>query len=205
MSPERVWIKGEYNLEAELWQADVELGVVLAHPHPLFGGDMWFPLLGILAEKSQDKGVTALRFNFRGTGMSEGRYSGGQGEVKDLESAIKFLLDIGVKRVAPIGYSFGAFVVMKWLEAKRADGKWVAIAPPINFMKHPTQDELSGNGLIICGTRDVFSPASKVLHKYNRYKFAKIEGADHLFSGFEGLVADKVLEFLKSDEDSRNE
>lgn len=199
-----MWIKGELNLEAELWLAEQKLGVVLAHPHPLFGGDMWFPLLGVLAKRAHEKKLTALRFNFRGVGASEGSYSGGPGEVQDFNATVKHLLDIGVKKVVPIGYSFGACIVMKWIEGKKFDGRWVVVAPPVNFMKHPSQRGLSGEGLVICGTKDNFSPASKVAREYDRYRFIEVDGADHMFSGFEELVADKVLEFLESNGEGKD-
>lgn len=197
-------IRGEYKLEAELWLAGKDVGVVLAHPHPLFGGDMLFPLLGVIAKRAHDANMTALRFNFRGVGASEGHYSGGEGEVRDLEAALKYLDDMSITNVVPIGYSFGACIVMKWIAQNSATGRWIAIAPPINFMGHPSQKELSGEGFIICGTKDIYSPASRVGREYGKYSVVAINGADHFFSGFEEAVAEKVLEFLASGEENKD-
>lgn len=204
MSPERVWIKGEFRLEGELWLAGKKMGVVLAHPHPLFGGDMWFGLLSVIAKRAHEANISALRFNFRGVGMSEGQYSGGAGEVRDLEAALKHLSDVSIKSIVPIGYSFGACIVMKWIAQNSTAVRWIAIAPPINFMGHPSQRELSGEGFIICGTKDIYSPDSKVAREYDKYKVVAINGADHFFSGFEETVAEKVLEFLQPREEDKN-
>ena len=45
---------------------------VIAHPHPLFGGTMHNKVAGTLARAFVQAGWTAVRFNFRGVGNSEG-------------------------------------------------------------------------------------------------------------------------------------
>ena len=194
--PEAVWIDGAFKLEAELWRADSDVGIVLAHPHPLFGGDMWYPLLGVIAKRAQERGISALRFNFRGVGRSEGRYSHGKGEMDDLSAAVEYMKDAGCKVVVPVGYSFGAWIVMKRV-ATGGDDRWVAIAPPVNFARHPKSSQLSGEGLIICGSKDMLSPASKVRREYERFRVVVVDGADHFFVDFEDRVAREVLDFVK--------
>ena len=52
-----------------------------------------------------------LRFNFRGTGKSEGKFDHGVGEQHDLQSALLLLKKwpgIDTKRIGVVGYSFGA-------------------------------------------------------------------------------------------------
>ncbi len=196
MSPERVWIEGEHRLEAELWRADGRTGIVLAHPHPLFGGNMWYPLLGVIAQSASAAGIAALRFNFRGVGESEGRYSRGIGEVADLEAAMEYLKVLGCDSVVPVGYSFGAWITMKWVAQGGGLGRWVAVAPPLNFAKHPAERELSGEGLIVCGSRDLIAPASKVKREYGSFAVVVLDGADHFFSDFEDEVAKRIVEFL---------
>ena len=53
--------------------------VVVTHPHPLYGGDMDNDVVYTIALAYRQAGFTTLRFNFRGVGRSERRYSDGVG------------------------------------------------------------------------------------------------------------------------------
>jgi len=204
LDPEKVWIEGKCRLEAELWKPGGRAGIVLAHPHPLFGGDMWYPLLGVIAQKAGEAGMAALRFNFRGVGMSEGRYSRGEGEVEDLDAAIGYLKAAGCDTVVPVGYSFGAWIVMKWLAQGGPADRWVAVAPPTSFARHPRSGELSGAGLIICGSRDHIAPAARAEREYGSFDVFTLDGADHFFVDFEQEIADIIVDFSKPSEEGRN-
>src|SRR3954471_11036729 len=57
---------------------------VIAHPHPLFGGTMDNKVVQTLARAFVQCGWTALRFNFRGVGASEGGHDEGRGELDDM-------------------------------------------------------------------------------------------------------------------------
>ena len=60
-------------------------------------------------------GHPTLRFNFRGVGMSEGRYSGGDGEVGDAAAAAAYArARTGVAALWLAGFSFGSWVGAKW-------------------------------------------------------------------------------------------
>jgi alpha/beta superfamily hydrolase len=65
-------------------------GVVIAHPHPLFGGTMAQPVVYRVAQACREQGLGSLRFNFRGVGRSAGHYSGTE-EYRDVEAALAFL------------------------------------------------------------------------------------------------------------------
>ncbi|HEY8360757.1 MAG TPA: CocE/NonD family hydrolase, partial [Ramlibacter sp.] len=85
------------------------LGVaVIAHPHPLHGGTMDNKVVQTLARAFVQRGWTAVRFNFRGVGTSEGSYDEGRGELQDLLAAVQGLAPAGPLALA--GFSFGAFV-----------------------------------------------------------------------------------------------
>jgi len=47
------------------------IGVVLCHPHPLYGGNINNNVIYGLAEYLSNKGVVCLRFNFRGVNDSD--------------------------------------------------------------------------------------------------------------------------------------
>src|SRR5687768_18215187 len=90
--------------------AHASAGVVICHPHPLYGGDMENPLILDVRDVCYGADLATLRFNFRGTGQSTGRHDGGAGERDDVRAALSALA--GRLRapgaVALAGYSFGA-------------------------------------------------------------------------------------------------
>src|SRR5690606_8758102 len=79
---------------------------VIAHPHPLFGGTLSNKVVQTLARAFVQAGWTAVRFNFRGVGRSEGAYGGGRGELEDLLSVVAAQAAAGPLCLA--GFSFGA-------------------------------------------------------------------------------------------------
>ena len=58
--------------------------VVVAHPHPLFGGSMDNKVVQTLARAFVQCGWDAVRFNFRGVGASAGTHDEGRGELHHL-------------------------------------------------------------------------------------------------------------------------
>ena len=100
----------DIRLEGVLDRQQAEKAVVLTHPHPLYGGNMDVPLIGLMARCFQSAGIATLRFNFRGTGGSTGEYDNGRGEQDDVLVACEFLTDLGYDQLILAGYSFGAWV-----------------------------------------------------------------------------------------------
>src|SRR5215217_848031 len=88
---------------------------VIAHPHPLFGGTMDNKVVQTLARAFVQCGWTAVRFNFRGVGTSEGVYDEGRGEAEDLQAIVQAVAADGP--IALAGFSFGAFVTTQALQA----------------------------------------------------------------------------------------
>ena len=52
---------------------------IVAHPHPLYGGTMDNKVAQILAKTLSGLGYIAVRFNFRGVGLSAGVHDEGNG------------------------------------------------------------------------------------------------------------------------------
>src|SRR4249920_2859672 len=86
-----IWIDGPAGkLEAALRVApDPRGAVVLAHPHPLYGGTLHNPVIFHADRELNRRGSTTLRFNFRGVGESAGVHDNGLGEVHDLAAAVR--------------------------------------------------------------------------------------------------------------------
>jgi hypothetical protein len=55
-------------------------GVVVCHPHPLYGGNMDSSVVLAVAFALVEHGFATLRFNFRGVGNSDGRHGKGDEE-----------------------------------------------------------------------------------------------------------------------------
>lgn len=62
---------------------------VICHPHPLYGGSMDDAIVCALETGMQNRGLSTVRFNFRGVGGSEGSHDRGVGEVDDVTAVIK--------------------------------------------------------------------------------------------------------------------
>src|SRR5215212_4955585 len=88
---------------------------VIAHPHPLFGGTMDNKVVQTLARAFVQCGWTALRFNFRGVGASQGTYDEGRGEAEDFLTVVRELAGEGP--IALAGFSFGAYVAAQAVQA----------------------------------------------------------------------------------------
>ena len=77
---------------------------VVCHPHPLFGGTLHNKVVFHTMKALNSFGFPVLRFNFRGTGLSQGEHDHGNGEVDDVRAALDWLdaeypLALGVRRI----------------------------------------------------------------------------------------------------------
>jgi alpha/beta superfamily hydrolase len=183
-------------LEAIIDRRDAARGVVVTHPHPLYGGDMNNPVVGIICRAYVRKGFTTLRFNFRGAGRSQGRHDEGRGEQNDVRAAADFLKASGVRHVDLAGYSFGA-----WVSALAAAGgvqaqRLVMVSPPVAFVDFSAIAALPNLHLVVTGSRDDIAPPAMIerrLPTWNpQVQLKIIDGADHFYGGF-GPELEKVL------------
>ena len=105
-----------YTLHGVLTQKEpaMKIGVVILHPHPLYGGDMENHVVSSLEHSFLQEGFTTFRFNFRSASSSPQGYSGVNGAVTDALNAIKSLKSrTGISEVGIAGYSFGASVAIR--------------------------------------------------------------------------------------------
>jgi alpha/beta superfamily hydrolase len=76
-------------LEAMLWTtspSNSDIVALVCHPHPLFGGTMHNKVVFQAAKALHRRAIPVLRFNFRGTGQSEGEHDKGRGEQDDVRA-----------------------------------------------------------------------------------------------------------------------
>lgn len=200
MNENRVEFKsGELTLEG-LLSVGGRKGAVLAHPHPLMGGNMRDHVLMAMSQAFNESGYTTLRFNFRGIGRSEGFFDNGIGEQEDLKSAVNYIKLIGYGPVVLAGYSFGAWVSSKVRSADDVSDDisgLVLVSPPLTEMDFDF--EYAGVDLVIAGDSDPFCPLDS-LARYSAaggFKAAVINGADHFYFGKAMELIDRLKNFLR--------
>ena len=204
MHEKPIIIAGECELEAGLALGSASKGVVLAHPHPLYGGDMRNPVITTMMDIFQKHDWSTLRFNFRGVGASSGTFDEGRGEVDDLLAAVDRLHQEGVEKVLLAGYSFGAWVIFQAAVAGRVEQeKQLFVAPPAALMEFGS-GLLPGLELVIVGEEDDIAPPEKVRPLAKKWNPAaplvEVAAADHFFTGCLNSVARVLQQFLlKSD------
>lgn len=153
---------------------------LLCHPHPMYGGSMHDTILDIVEEATINLGINTIRFNFRGTGKSDGTHSGTE-EYLDVISVARWLQDdCGAENIILIGYSFGAS--MAWKAEKDIANRLatILIAPPTPLA---TRDRSEKDKIqIISGDLDPYCESS-VLSQMEQVEVSPVSGADHFFSG----------------------
>ena len=179
-------------------------GVVICHPHPRYGGDMYNVIVATLAQSLCDAGIAALRFNFRGVDMSEGSFDGGNGEIQDAEEALNYLSlseNVDASRVGIAGYSFGAAVAMAAASRSNLAQAIVSIACPSRVFNEMSAQEMLLPKLLILGEHDHDFPAQQFKFMARRYSDPKqveiIGGADHFFGGHVAQVVGLATSFFE--------
>lgn len=103
------------SLEALLVEgrAEARYAALVCHPHPKGGGTMHNKVVYRAAKTMQALGLATLRFNFRGTELSEGEHDEGRGEQEDVRAALDWLHTRYGLPVLVVGFSFGAYVSLR--------------------------------------------------------------------------------------------
>lgn len=170
---------------------------VCGHPHPLHGGTMHTKALYQTAKALTRVGVAALRFNFRGVGLSTGSFDAGPGEQDDFRAAIAFARHrFPGLPVWAAGMSFGSWIAAGVGAADPRVSLVLLVAPPVDRYDYK---ELAAAGkpvFIVHGEDDELIPVADVRKFYGTLaeprELATIEHANHLFEGKTALVGDAV-------------
>src|ERR1700756_3126246 len=102
-------------LEALLNSGDASAthAALVCHPHPLYGGTLHNKVVFHTMKALNGFGFPVLRFNFRGTGLSQGNHNHGNGEVEDVRVALDWLEKEFPCPIIFAGFSFGAAVGLR--------------------------------------------------------------------------------------------
>jgi alpha/beta superfamily hydrolase len=173
-------------------QKNAPIAIVL-HPHPQFGGTMNHPIIYQLYYQFVHRGFSALRFNFRGVGRSQGAFDHGTGELSDAAAALDWAQTINpeAKSCWIAGFSFGAWIGMQLLMRRPEIEGFISICPPANLYDFSFLAPCPSSGLIIHGDKDAVVPAKDVNTLVEKLKTQKgivieqkvVQGANHFFDG----------------------
>ena len=172
------------NLEVVINEENKTLWAILCHPHPLYGGNMDDAIVRIVEKALSNQRISTLRFNFRGTGFSEGKHDDGNGEVEDLLSIFNWVSDsYKPEKIIIAGYSFGAVIAAKSTLQIKSD-LVLLVAPPTRAIR---PDFFTESAVVaITGSQDDFvnnKDLASLVEKSPNLKVTVIDGADHFFSG----------------------
>ncbi len=191
--PEIIFNGPEGRLEGRYYHSKVENAPValLLHPHPQGGGTMNNKVVYNLYNTFTQRGFSALRFNFRGVGRSQGRFDNGQGELADAAAALDWIqahnADAAGCWIA--GFSFGAWIGMQLLMRRPEIDGFISVAPPANLYDFSFLAPCPASGLIVHGDADDLVPADLVKALATKLsaqrditvQYTGIRGANHFF------------------------
>jgi uncharacterized protein len=187
-------------LEAILNQGSAEapFAALICHPHPHGGGTMHnkvvYHAMKVLNDPAFGFSLPVLRFNFRGTGLSQGTHHG-KLESEDVRAAMDWLVNEYNLPLLVAGFSFGAAMALMaccGMPESRASVRAVVA------LGLPTQAEgreykyrfLSGctlPKLFLSGDHDEYAPNAQLAEVVDSAEEPKrllnIIGADHFFTG----------------------
>lgn len=162
---------------------------IIAHPHPLYHGNMDNKVVYILAKALIEAGYITVKFNFRGVGASEGNHAGGVGEVEDVLAVTQFAreqYDLALDQLPLLlaGFSFGG-AIQTFVAQQLNPEKLVLIAPSVVRMRAPSVVDHADSILIVHGDQDNIVPLQSVLDwaAPQAIPVVVIPGAEHFFHG----------------------
>lgn len=164
---------------------------ILLHPHPQFGGTMNNPIVHAMHYGFVKRGFSALRFNFRGVGRSQGLFENGAGELSDAASALDWLqaYNKDAKICWIVGVSFGAWISMQLLMRRPEISGFISIAPLAKHYDFSFLAPCPSSGLFVNGELDAVTPPEATQGLVSKLKTQKgiiiehkiLPGANHFF------------------------
>ncbi|MDO8124641.1 MAG: alpha/beta fold hydrolase [Candidatus Hermodarchaeota archaeon] len=204
-------LSGELSLEGilVLTKKEKQPGLVLCHPHPLYGGSMDDSRILAISKAAAAKGLNTLRFNFRGVGKSQGQFGQGIGEMQDTIAAMEFLCNqshIDNSRIALLGYSFGGSIALAAaMDANPA--ALVTISAPIRSSEIDSTIVTEGIRYVNCPVYIVHGRDDDSVHHVEaegiyaqlqvKEKYLRlIKGANHFWTRRLNFIIPMIIAFL---------
>lgn len=178
-------------------------GVVICHPHPLFGGNMDNNVVIALSFSLVEQGFATIRFNFRGVGNSDGEHTKGEQEFQEVLGAFELMKawpGVDGKRLGLVGYSFGTSVILGSPSVQKKAKSIALVSPNIRALSDTPLKKSKTPSFIITGSRDKLVEAEDLQSNLDSFahspQFKVISGADHFWGGMEHQLVGPVAEFF---------
>ncbi len=184
---------------------------LVCHPHPLGGGTLHnkvvYRAMKALNAPEFGLGWPVLRFNFRGTGRSEGVHDGGA-ESEDVRAALGWLENEFNLPLVVVGFSFGAAMALSACCRPGASSRvcaLVALGLPTHAegrdYHYPFLAQCTLPKLFLSGDRDPFAPAPELVQvaatTAEPKKLVLLPGADHFFTGQLDAMQNQLVAWLQ--------
>ena len=177
---------------------DAPFAALVCHPHPLYGGTMHnkvvYHAMKALNDPAWGLALPVLRFNFRGTGLSQGKHHG-EAETGDVLAALNWLENEYKRPLVVLGFSFGAVMALiaccgqSGTKAKLRAVVVLGLPTHTGGRDHhyPFLANCKIHKLFLSGDHDQFAPAAQLARvagcAAEPKRLVLLPGADHFFTG----------------------
>jgi alpha/beta superfamily hydrolase len=178
--------------------SNARFAALVCHPHPLGGGSMHnkvvYHAMKALNDPQWGLGCSVLRFNFRGTGLSQGVHHG-QAETGDVLAALDWLENEYRLPLVLIGFSFGAMMALSACCSPSPAIKNIRVLALLGLPTHannhdyryPQLQNCTIPKLFLSGADDQFDPDSQLAgiaaSAAEPKHLVLLPRADHFFTG----------------------
>ena len=186
--------------------ANATHAAVVCHPHPMFGGTMHNKVVFHAMKALNSFGFPVLRFNFRGTGLSQGEHDHGRGETDDVRIALDWLDREFHLPLIFAGFSFGAAIGLRAACPDERVKAVIGLGIPVNPVDERSYDleclqSCHKPKLFVSGSRDQFATPPKLQALASSLpdpkKLVIIESADHFFEGRLREMRDAIKTWIR--------
>ncbi len=153
------------------------------------------------AQALSEVGIAALRFNFRGVGLSTGTYDDGIGEQDDVRVALAWIRERypGLPMIAG-GFSFGSMVSMSVGGEDPGVVSLFGLGLPVDLYDFSFLADCQRPTLIVQGDEDTIAPGSRVGEQVvswgDHVSLVRIPGANHYFDGHFDELRGTIREYF---------
>jgi alpha/beta superfamily hydrolase len=192
--------------------ADAPYAALVCHPHPKGGGTLHnkvvYHAMKALNGPEWGLGWPVLRFNFRGTGLSQGHHDG-KAEAGDVLAALGWLENEFRLPLVMVGFSYGAMMAVRACCSPSLNPNTLrALAllglPIQNEGQHyhyPGLQNCPIPKLFLSGANDQYAPSSQLVQLFasavEPKRLVLLPHADHFFTGQLEPVQSTLSSWLK--------
>ena len=190
---------------------DAPFAALISHPHPLGGGNLHnkvvYHAMKAVNDPQWGLGFPVLRFNFRGTGLSQGNHDG-RAEASDVLAALDWLENEYKRPLIAIGFSFGAAMTLHaccHTQTRQNVRALAALGLPTQADGHnyhyPCLQNCNIPKLFLSGDSDEYAPAAQLTQvaasAAEPKRLVLLPGADHFFAGHLAAMQLSLASWLK--------